>query len=109
MVNGLHFDIPAMEYAEQNPAKEQVPQLNERDQTETSTQNDQPGEATELHTQERCEVPETSSKETALGQEDLSIERSQVPETNQPETARVNDWFNSYLVKNFILINLVTL
>ena len=52
-----------------------------------------------MHTQERCEVPETSNKETALGQDDQCIERSQVPETNQPETAQVNDWFNSYLVK----------
>ena len=28
MVNELHFDLPAMQYAEENPAKEQVPQLN---------------------------------------------------------------------------------
>lgn len=83
----LELQKPASLIAEENPAKEQVPQLNERDQTEASAQNDQSGEATELHTQERSEVPETSNKEAEMEQQDQNIEGSQVPETNQPDTA----------------------
>ena len=90
MVNELHLNIPAMQYAEENHANEQVPQLLERDQTETPAQNDQTGEATELVTQERSELPETSNKEAEMEQQDQSIEGSQVPETNQPETALIS-------------------
>ena len=94
----LELQIPASFIPEENPAKDQVPQLNERDQTETSAQNDQPGEATELHTQARSEVPETSNKEDEMEQQDQRIEGSQVPETNQPNIAQVSKWFNSLLV-----------
>ena len=103
----LELQIPASFLTEENLAKEQVPQLNERNQTEASTQNDQPGEATELHTQERSEVPETSNKEVVMEQQDQSIEGSQVPETNQPDTAQVAEWFNSLLVIFLCLLNLV--
>lgn len=62
MVPQLHQEIPAKFTTGENPAYEQVPQLNMRDQTEKSTQNDQIREAIELNTQERSEVPKTSNK-----------------------------------------------
>ena len=55
------FELPADLTAEEIPAKEQVPQLSERDQTETGTQNDQ--------VEERFEVPETSNKDVDVEQQ----------------------------------------
>ena len=75
----LELQKPSSFIAEENRAKEQVPQLNERDQTEASAHNDQSGEATDLHTQERSEVPETSNKEVVQQQQDQCMETSQVP------------------------------
>ena len=98
MILELQHEIPASFYAEENPVKEQVPQLNEREQTETPTQKDHTREETESHTHERFEVPETSIKEAAMEQQDQRMEESQVPETNQPDIAQLAEWFNSLLV-----------
>ena len=83
------FEMPANEFAEENPALEQVPQpseraqLSERDQTETGTQNDN---IEEMHNDPESLRETVQTANTPL-----------VQQACQPDPIQVTEWSISNL------------
>ena len=91
MVLELHLELPTTQ-GEINPALLQVAQR-ERNQPESSHQEDQVQKATEE--QGSTEVPATSNKEELVQDQIEGMDTEQAQETNQLDTVQVLEWFNS--------------